>query len=709
MQLPDPPTLTVVVPIYNVGSYLRPCLDSILAGTLTDLDVVCVDDGSTDGSGAVAESYAARDDRVRVLHVENGGLGRARNIGAQAARGRYLAFADSDDRVPADAYQLMCESLDASGSDLATGRVRRFTDTRSWWSGIHSRAIRRGARGTHISRVPTLVYDTTAWNKVFRRSFWGAHGLRFPEGVLYEDIHLMISAHVLAEKVDVLRTPVYEWRVRGDGSLSITQRRAEFGNMRDRFTAIHALDDFLIDYGDAKLLQEYHLKLLLIDFPLYLDVLDAGDQEYQVAFMHHMQRVLGHFGADTLYGGSVWIHVVLELLRRGRLAEALQVLELRRRNEGSYEIVRRGIRVYADLPYLRDRAVGVPDRAYDVGSRLPVHAAVEQLAIVDDALVVRGYALIARTHFDHPWSAVRYLVIRSKNTRHRIVRVLRPQHRPDLTAEFGTATGGYEFAGFETRIPLDEFELGDGNEAVYDVQVKILTPGARRGVPLGCLARSYLKKGPLCVMADGRHLAVYEGDAQVLRVAVDRDVPLVEDVSIEGGTLRCSVRLPAGSPAGARLAWHSEDGAAPAVTADLEGDTAVRTARIDLAAFRERPIVAGQRLWQASVETPSGVSRPVLSTHDFAHIQGEDAERRRELAVRIGRRGRLTLIDRAARCRVDELALDGGELRVGLLLPPALTADTLQFALQHKLFGETEPVSVTGEGRAVALTFAVID
>lgn len=197
------PLLSVVVPIYNVGSYLAPCLDSLLAGTLQDLEIICIDDGSTDGSGELADLYAVKDDRLRVLHVENGGLGRARNIGSDEATGRYLAFADSDDRIPKNAYELLCGSMEETGSDLATGRVRRFNDTRSYLSGLHTRAIPSAARRTHISRMPSLVYDTTAWNKAYRRGFWDEHHLRFPEGVVYEDIPVTVPAHVLAEAVDV--------------------------------------------------------------------------------------------------------------------------------------------------------------------------------------------------------------------------------------------------------------------------------------------------------------------------------------------------------------------------------------------------------------------------------------------------------------------------------------------------------------------------
>ena len=92
-------TFTIVVPVYNVAAYLEKCLDSILAQTFTDFEAWLIDDGSTDGSGAICDRYAQRDRRLRALHVENGGVSRARNLGLDRAEGTYLVFVDSDDFV----------------------------------------------------------------------------------------------------------------------------------------------------------------------------------------------------------------------------------------------------------------------------------------------------------------------------------------------------------------------------------------------------------------------------------------------------------------------------------------------------------------------------------------------------------------------------------------------------------------------------------
>src|SRR4051812_17957240 len=117
------PRVSVVVPIYQVEDYLAECLASIAGQTERDLEVIMVDDGSTDGSAAIARRYADQDSRFRLITQPNGGLGKARNTGIAAASGEYLAFVDSDDRLPVDAYARLLGTLEATGSDFATGNV----------------------------------------------------------------------------------------------------------------------------------------------------------------------------------------------------------------------------------------------------------------------------------------------------------------------------------------------------------------------------------------------------------------------------------------------------------------------------------------------------------------------------------------------------------------------------------------------------------
>jgi CDP-glycerol glycerophosphotransferase len=112
------PRLSVIVPIYAVEPFLGDCLDSLAAQDVSDFEAILIDDGSPDRSGELAERYAARDPRLRVVHQANAGLGAARNAGVALARGEFLAFLDADDMVPRDGYARLLAVLERTGSDF---------------------------------------------------------------------------------------------------------------------------------------------------------------------------------------------------------------------------------------------------------------------------------------------------------------------------------------------------------------------------------------------------------------------------------------------------------------------------------------------------------------------------------------------------------------------------------------------------------------
>ena len=113
------PTISVIIPVYNVEKYLRRCLDSIIAQTFSDWECILIDDGSPDGSGAICDEYAAKDTRFRVIHQANAGVSAARNAGLDAARGEYIGFIDSDDWIAADMYSFLYDLIQERGADIA--------------------------------------------------------------------------------------------------------------------------------------------------------------------------------------------------------------------------------------------------------------------------------------------------------------------------------------------------------------------------------------------------------------------------------------------------------------------------------------------------------------------------------------------------------------------------------------------------------------
>jgi CDP-glycerol glycerophosphotransferase len=324
------PRVSVVVPVFNVERYVAECLDSALAQSFTDLEIVVVDDGSTDGGPAIAEHYAERDGRIRVLRQDNHGLGHARNTGVAAATGDFLMFLDSDDRLPHDAVARLHGMLERTGSDFATGNVHRFNRTRTWPAAFLRRTFMRHRARTHVGRFRWLIADRMAQNKLWRRSFWDQHALRFPEGCLHEDISVVVPAHFMARSVDVIRQPVYLYREREDGDLSITQRRAELRTLRDRIAAIEATRRFLCSRGPAGSRRVYDESVVEDDLRYHLDVLDEADEDYRAEFFAYARDFLTRAGADVESRLPAIQRLKWHLVRRGHTDELLEVLRFQK-------------------------------------------------------------------------------------------------------------------------------------------------------------------------------------------------------------------------------------------------------------------------------------------------------------------------------------------------------------------------------------------
>jgi CDP-glycerol glycerophosphotransferase len=293
------PRLSVVVPIYDVELFLDDCLDSLQAQTYRDFEVVMVDDGSHDRGPDIAGGYVELDRRFHLIRQENRGLGNARNVGVAHSSGELIAFLDSDDMVPADAYERLITSLDRTGSDFAAGNIHRFNTRRVWPTRFLERAFKRTRRQTHVTHYAPLLSDRMAQNKVWRRSFWERHGLRFPEGVYHEDIPVVVPAHFRASAVDVHHEPVYLYRTRDEGASSITQRRTELRVLNDRVDAVESVLDYLEDCFADGWPQRYGERVLDEDLRYHLDAFTIGDDAYRQAFLDRAGALLERIGPQA--------------------------------------------------------------------------------------------------------------------------------------------------------------------------------------------------------------------------------------------------------------------------------------------------------------------------------------------------------------------------------------------------------------------------
>ncbi len=317
-------TISVVVPAYRVEDYLPACLNSILAQEVdARLQVVVVDDGSPDGCGAIAEAYAARDSRVVVVHTENRGLGAARNAGLVHATGDLLAFADSDDVVPPGAYAALLKALRRSECDLVTGSI-------AWWEGDQLREppwmarLHRSRSAVVIDAHPELLGDVFAWNKLFRRDFWDATALSWPEGVRYEDQPTTTLAYLRSRRIGVVPEVVYHWRIRSDGS-SITQQRGSVVDLEDRWTTKRDTLRSVTDYGSDQVTKVFRERVLPGDLHRYFVQIPGCDDEWYRLLESGVRELFGarplvHSGLPPVHRLTGW------LVEQGRREDAAAVM-----------------------------------------------------------------------------------------------------------------------------------------------------------------------------------------------------------------------------------------------------------------------------------------------------------------------------------------------------------------------------------------------
>jgi glycosyltransferase involved in cell wall biosynthesis len=222
------PLLSVVVPVYGVERYLDDCLNS-LVGQGVAQEIIVVIDASPDRSVVIAREFEAAYDQVRVVeNPVNIGLGAARNVGLGHARGKYVTFPDSDDMVVPGAYASLVASLEQSGSDFATAYADEFgtsSGRHRYWT-TRPAVYATGAQGATLADLPELVYDHTAWTKVFRREFLVHEDIRWPETTKCEDVVPSVRAYAAASAFDVLPLCMYLYRRRpGSITTALTSSR----------------------------------------------------------------------------------------------------------------------------------------------------------------------------------------------------------------------------------------------------------------------------------------------------------------------------------------------------------------------------------------------------------------------------------------------------------------------------------------------------
>lgn len=262
-----PIKVSVILPVFNTAHSLDRCILSIINQTLAEIELIIVDDGSTDGSGELADTYAQKDSRIHVIHQNNAGVDAARNTGIASVKGEYVAFIDSDDYADERQYEVLYHAIEESKADVVSCSMYRV------WN--HKKVLVQSAdRIVNLNEIPRAAaidrlvfgdykYRMSVWGKLYKRALVEQYNIRF-WGNRMEDAIFNIQVLMAADKVQILSDPLYYYHKR-PGSLTTTTATDPLYPIR-QVSMIRQIQDFGNQYGILdrieEMLPQYYLRFL---------------------------------------------------------------------------------------------------------------------------------------------------------------------------------------------------------------------------------------------------------------------------------------------------------------------------------------------------------------------------------------------------------------------------------------------------------------
>lgn len=236
--------ISIIVPIYKVENYIHKCIDSLVNQTYKNIEIILVDDGSPDNCGKICDKYANRDERIKVIHKENGGLSAARNDGMDICRGEYIMFVDSDDYISYSFCEDLMNAIVENDADIAICNVNRFVESEPVKEDkIELETKVYNSKETIYNLISVGDYYDCAWGKIYSRKI--LEGIYFPVGRIYEDSATTYKLYYKASKVAVLNAKHYYYLTkRADSIVGTTYTKKK---QNDNYLAINERNEYLVD------------------------------------------------------------------------------------------------------------------------------------------------------------------------------------------------------------------------------------------------------------------------------------------------------------------------------------------------------------------------------------------------------------------------------------------------------------------------------
>jgi CDP-glycerol glycerophosphotransferase (TagB/SpsB family)/glycosyltransferase involved in cell wall biosynthesis len=471
------PLLSVVVPFHDSRRHLARTLDSLLAQHDQRLEVVLVDDGSTDGSRAIADRYASAHRHVRVVAQPHRGVGAARNLGISHARGDYLAFCDSDDLAVSGGYARLTRILESSGSDLAVGAVSVQVKGRYQVPAWSNRSNPRRRSRVTVEDAPEILGNLVLGARAFRRSAWDRLGLTFEADDERGDPTLLVRSLLVASSIDVVPAVVYRWSFREDNRSLLQQDLQDEARVADRVRGFRRAGEVVVDLGSESAQRTYFSEILHTVVPDLVRAAVCRHTGYWEALTAELSDLVGTMSAASFASVPVEDRVIAWLCAHDERPATEAFLEYAFDNQRGYPFRVEDGRPHIALPFIDALADTSEELTRVADSDMPFSTRLVRVGWSGPQVLRIEGSAFAEYLDDRFGPSTVTLVVTERSTREQVRIPARPRPEVNVNRYAARANEDHTGAGFVADIDFSELPVPRLGRNGYDVGVELSIGG----------------------------------------------------------------------------------------------------------------------------------------------------------------------------------------------------------------------------------------
>lgn len=476
------PRISVIVPMYNVEKFVGECLDSIVNQTFKDIEVIMVNDLSTDHTESIAKEYAEKYSNFTLITGKGKGLGGARNSALEIVKGEFCTFLDSDDVLPLNALEKLIDPvIKDNRTDLVIGNMVMFNEKQQVRMKEFDVIHKFEYSIDDIKQSHILIASQTACNKLFSMKIIRENKLVFPENLVHEDLYFTPIYYSFAKKITVIRDTVYLYR-KFASAQTITSNINEQFYFTDRMKILDLLDEFILNKGDKvykELIDIYKLNKFLI--PFERKIYNQYTVDFSMKACELMALQLENISFETI-----------EKVKVNKIEYSL--LKAKKFDEYKEYKLNKSINLEANNGelYLSDKELPEEVRnVTNIKNSFPLNYKVEDIEVKDNIFTLRGYAFIEGINIknDSPHS-IQLAFVNRVNPLEKLFFNIKKVVRKDISFIYENRIS-LDHCGFEATLDLNN--LGDLKENEYDIFIGTFVSGIERNVKLKINPKLYHK------------------------------------------------------------------------------------------------------------------------------------------------------------------------------------------------------------------------